>query len=89
METQEMKVYEYMKCKGSITRLQAMMDLGIANLPSRINHLRNEGVKIVTDMVEGKNRLGEKCKYAKYRLEKEGSTPTNGEDALGKNYEPV
>lgn len=89
MESQEMRVLAYMKKHGSITRLGAMIDLGVANLPARINELRSDGVKIITDMVDGKNRYGEKCQHAEYRLEKEGSTPTNGEDALGKNYEPV
>lgn len=73
MDSQEKRVYAYMKQYGSITRIQAMLDLGIANLPARINNLRRSGVEITTDMVAGNNRYGEKCKHAEYRLKRKES----------------
>lgn len=72
MESQEKRVYAYMKQYGSITRIQAMLDLGVANLPARINELRRSGIEITTNMVEGNNRYGEKCQHAEYRIKKEG-----------------
>lgn len=74
MDSQNTRVYAYMKKHGSITRIDAMLNLGVANLPARINELRASGVEIITDMVEGKNRYGEKCNHAVYRI-KEGEHP--------------
>lgn len=71
MDSQNKRVYEYMKQHGSITRIEAMMDLGVANLPARINELRKSQIEIVTEMVEGKNRFGEKCSHAQYTLKED------------------
>lgn len=75
MDSQEKRVYAYMQKYGCITRIQAMLDLGVANLPARITNLRRSGVDIITDMVDGNNRYGEKCRHAEYRIKKEESTP--------------
>ena len=72
MDSQETRVYAYIQKYGFITRQSAMLDLGVANLPARIHNLRNDGVDIITVMVEAKNRFGEKCKYAEYHINKEG-----------------
>lgn len=57
-----------MKEYGSITSLEAMKDLGVSRLASRINELRNEGIEIDDVYLESKNRLGEKVRYKKYFL---------------------
>ena len=67
--TQEQKVMEYITDFGSITALEAMMDLGIMRLASRVADLRMRGEPIVTEMVEVENRYGEKTHIARYRLE--------------------
>jgi len=67
--TQEEKVLEYLRDFGSITALEAMRDLGIMRLASRIADLRAQKYPIVKDMVAVENRYGEKTRIARYRLE--------------------
>ena len=67
--TQAEMVVEYMVHFGSITRAEALMDLGIANLPAVIDVLRHrKGVDIVTEEVEALNRFKQKITYARYSL---------------------
>lgn len=66
------RVLRYMQTQGSITRAQAMADIGVANLPAVIDDLRHKvGVPIKTNIVKGTNRYGEKITYAKYSIEEE------------------
>ena len=51
-----------------ITQIEALNELGILRLASRISELRDEGFQISKDMVSVTNRYGEKCKVARYRL---------------------
>ena len=71
--TQEEKILAYMERHGSITPLEAMNELGIMRLGARIYDLKDSGVKIVKETVTGKNRDGERVRYARYRLEKENA----------------
>ena len=65
--TQAQRVLNYIKDFGSITRVQAMADLGIANLPAVIDNLRHRyGHDIKTLEIESHNRYGQKITYAKY-----------------------
>lgn len=67
--TQAERVTRYMHHFGSITRVQALMDLGIANLPAVIDDLRHKhGYNIITEEVEGLNRYEQKITYARYRF---------------------
>ena len=67
--TQANRVVNYLTCFGSITRVQALLDLGIANLPAVIDDLRHKkGFNIITDEVEALNRYEEKITYARYRF---------------------
>ena len=68
--TQMARVHEYIENHGSITRAQAMNDIGVANLPAVIADLRKKGVAITTLNIEANNRYGEKISYAKYILNK-------------------
>lgn len=68
--TQMTRVLQYMHENGSITRLEAMQYLGVANLPAVIEVLRNDmGYKIITYKIPGENRYGEEITYARYCLE--------------------
>lgn len=60
------RVLNYIEDFGSVTRLEAMRDLGIANLTAVISSLRKHDVDIETTMVPGKNRYGETIHYAVY-----------------------
>ena len=64
------RVVQYIVHFGSITRVQALMDLGIANLPAVIDVLRNKkGYPVVTEEVEGRNRYEQKITYARYYID--------------------
>ena len=68
--TQMTRVLQYMRENGSITRIEAMKYLGVANLTAVIAVLRNDmGYNIITYNIHGENRYGEKITYARYRLE--------------------
>ena len=67
--TQCERVAYYMAHFGSITRAEALMDLGIANLPAVIDDLRHKkGQHIITEEVETLNRYEQKITYARYRF---------------------
>lgn len=68
--TQNQRILEYMAEVGSITQLDALRDLGVMRLASRISDLRKQGYPILstTDIV--KNRYGEACHIKRYRLER-------------------
>lgn len=65
--TQVERVREYMKRNGSITQYEAMTELGVMRLASRISEMRNKEM-IIRDTVEVTNRFGEKCRAARYRF---------------------
>lgn len=67
-QTQAERVLDYMRRFGSITALDAMRDLGIMRLASRITDLRREGHSVTRTMVEIKNRFGQKTRIACYAL---------------------
>lgn len=60
------RVLNYIDDFGSITRVEAMRDLGVANLTAVISSLRKKDVDIETNMMTGKNRYGETVHYAVY-----------------------
>jgi hypothetical protein len=64
------RIIDYMERFGSITQIEALRDLGVLRLASRISDLRSLGVPIESEMVEVKNRYGEKCHIKRYRLGK-------------------
>ena len=61
------RILRYMDEFGSITQIDAIRDCGVMRLASRINDLRNAGYVIITEYVEGRNRYGEKTRFARYR----------------------
>ncbi|MBO4863823.1 MAG: helix-turn-helix domain-containing protein [Eubacterium sp.] len=63
------KIYKYMKDFGSITQLDAIRDLGVMRLASRISEMRMSGIAIKKEMETGKNRYGEPTHYARYSLD--------------------
>ena len=62
------RVLDYLRRNGSITALDAMNDLGVMRLASRVCELKERGAQIETVMVEGVNRFGEVTKFARYYL---------------------
>ena len=66
--TQSERILRHLTNFGSITQGEALEEYGIMRLASRVNDLRRDGVPIVTEVVTGKNRYGEKTRFARYRM---------------------
>lgn len=69
--TQAKRILDYIERFGSITQYEAMQDLGVMRLASRISELRKSGHAITCEWTEVQNRLGEPCKVKKYSVKKE------------------
>lgn len=65
-------IVHYMNEHGSITTLDAFLDLGITRLASRIHDLKEAGFRIETETIKVKNRHGEPCKVARYSFDSRG-----------------
>ena len=61
-------ILKYIHDFGSITTWQAMMDLGVARLASRIYDLKQMGYSFTKTRVNTKNRYGKPTHYDEYRL---------------------
>lgn len=81
--TQNQRILKYMNDFGSITQYEAMQDLGVMRLASRISDLRRLGYPITSTMEPVRNRYGEKCHVKRYRL-KEGAESDNGKEWVDK-----
>ena len=66
--TQNERILDYIEEFGSITQLQALSDLGVMRLASRISDLRRLGYPIVSEVETVKNRFGEKVHIKRYRM---------------------
>lgn len=66
--TQCERILKYIRDFGSISTWQAMMDLGVARLASRIFDLKEQGYVFTKKRVTTKNRYGENTYYYEYRL---------------------
>ena len=69
--TQNQRIINYLDSHGSITQLEALSELGIMRLASRISDLRRKGYHIDSKMDIVTNRYGEKCRVKRYSLGRE------------------
>lgn len=67
--TQAQRILGYLEAHGAITQYEAMVDLGVMRLASRISELKKDGYPIESRMVCIKNRFGEKCFVKQYTLQ--------------------
>lgn len=67
--SQSKLVLEYIREHGSITTLDAFIDLGITRLSARIFELRKKGYVIVDRSEKVKNRRGKECTVSRYFLQ--------------------
>ena len=65
--TQCERVLKYIDDFGSISTREAMIDLGVYRLASRIHDLRRMGVDIIKETASSANRYGEITHFAVYR----------------------
>lgn len=66
--TQNDRIIDYIKRFGSITQLEALQDLGVMRLASRISDLRKLGYPIIGEQEVVKNRFGEDCHIKRYKI---------------------
>lgn len=66
--TQNQRILQYIDEFGSITQLEALKDLGVMRLASRISDLRKQGYPIESTVETVKNRWGEPCYIKRYSL---------------------
>ena len=66
--TQNERILDYIDKFGSITQYEALRDLGVMRLASRISDLKSLGYPLVGEMVVVKNRYGEECRIKRYTL---------------------
>ena len=71
--TQNERIIDYINQFGSITQLEALQDLGVMRLASRISDLRRLGYPIIDKTETVKNRFQETCHIKRYSIEKVGS----------------
>ncbi|MBR7162303.1 MAG: helix-turn-helix domain-containing protein [Clostridia bacterium] len=68
--TQTARILDYMEKHDGITQFEAIRDLGVMRLASRISELRKNGVLIEDKMITVKNRFEEECRVKRYSLKK-------------------
>lgn len=66
--TQNDRIMAYMIEFGSITQIEALKDLGVMRLASRISDLRRKGYNIISKTETVTNRYGEKCYIKRYSI---------------------
>ena len=64
--SQANRVLDYINRFGSISTMEAFMDLGVTRLAARILELEHRGFNIDHTTETGINRLGEKTHYTRY-----------------------
>lgn len=64
-------ILKYIRDFGSISTWEAMMDLGVARLASRIFDLKNKGYKFRKQRIYTNNRYDKKIYYDRYFLVEE------------------
>lgn len=67
--TQADRVLEYISKHGEITSRDAMLDLGVVQLPRRLHDLKQRGYRITREWRTGTNRHGQQVRFGVYRVE--------------------
>ena len=68
--TQNEQILQHLEKYGSITPMEAVSECGCMRLAARIADLKDSGHNITTTICSGKNRNGEKVRYAEYKYKK-------------------
>lgn len=64
--TQIQRITRYIEDNGSITSAEAMEELGVMRLASRINDMKKLGIQIESRTVKGHNRYGDPVSFTRY-----------------------
>lgn len=68
MATQTQRIIDYIAEFGSITQFEALRDLGVMRLASRVSDLKRQGYKVISTTEAVTNRYGEKCYIKRYSI---------------------
>lgn len=66
LDKTQARVYDFIKNHGSITTLDAFLELGETRLSARIFELKEKGVRLETEWIGVSNRFGESRRVKKY-----------------------
>ena len=66
--SQNQRIIDYINEFGSITQFEALRDLGVMRLASRVSDLKRLGYPVESEMITVKNRYGEECRVKSYSL---------------------
>lgn len=66
MVTQKRLILDYIDTFGSITPMDAFIDLGITKLSTRVGELKRDGYNIKGTLEKGINRYGKPTHYMRY-----------------------
>lgn len=64
--TQAERIVNYIHQYGSITPMEAFMDLGITKLATRVSEMKRDGIVFDQKYEQRKNRFGEAVYYMRY-----------------------
>ena len=67
--TQHEQIIDYIRSFGSISPMEAFMDLGITKLATRVSEMIRNGVAFIKEPVVSKNRYGRPVTFMRYRLD--------------------
>lgn len=66
LDKTQARVYNFIKNHGSITTLDAFLELGETRLSARIFELKEKGVRLEDEWIDVSNRFGESRRVKKY-----------------------
>lgn len=66
--SQNERILDYIREYGGITQLEALKELGVMRLASRISDLRRRGYPITSEVEQVRNRYGEACRIKRYSM---------------------
>lgn len=66
--SQKEEIMAYMKDFGSITSMDAFMDIGCTRLAARISDIEDDGVSVLRTKETRLNRFGKAVSYTRYSL---------------------
>lgn len=64
--TQREAIIDYIKQFGSITPMEAFLDLGITKLATRVSEMKKDCINLKHESIQCKTRLGRTTHYTRY-----------------------
>ena len=71
--TQRQLILKYIEDFGSITPMEAIFDLGITKLATRVSEMRRDGIQFKIDTVKSKKQIRQDCKVCQILIPEGGN----------------